>query len=61
MDQMTTRESSAGVSNDKLKLKLKLNEWHSLVSDATQCMRLSHEDEIKFLSSKNVNCESPDY
>ena len=40
------------------KLDLKLSEWNELVSDETQCMRLSQDDEIKFLSSRNKNCKS---
>ena len=38
------------------KLELKLQEWNQVVSDETQCMLLSREDEIKLLSSRNANC-----
>ena len=40
------------------KLELKLQDWNEVVSDETQCMRLSQADEIQLLSSRNDNSES---
>lgn len=40
------------------KLELKLNDWNDVVSDETQCMQLTPQNEIKLLSSRNANCES---
>lgn len=55
MTNMTTDTTMTDTSG---KLELKLQEWNQVVSDETQCMRLSHEDEIKLLSSRNANCTS---
>lgn len=38
-------------------LELKLQEWNSIVSDETQCMRLSPEEEVRYLSQRNKNCK----
>ena len=37
-------------------LKLQKDDWNNLVSDETQCMRLSTEKEIKYLSKLDKNC-----
>ena len=42
---------------DKEKLELKLQEWNDAVSDETQCMHLSQDEEIALLSSRSSNCK----
>ena len=37
-------------------MELKTRDWNAVVSDKTKNLRLSHAEEIKFLSSKNDNC-----
>ena len=37
-------------------MELKIRDWNAVVSDATKNMRLSHAEEMEFLSSKNDNC-----
>lgn len=41
--------ASSPASGDKLELKL--NDWNDVVSDETQCMQLTPQNEIKLLSS----------
>ena len=40
------------------KLHLDLRGWDSIVSDETQCMQLSRDEEIEYLSSRNANRKS---
>ncbi len=36
-------------------LELKLDEWNDVVDDESQCMVLSPDEEIKYLSMRNKN------
>ena len=40
-------------------IKLDWAKWNSYVSNATQCALLPHNEEIKYLSSKDPACKSP--
>lgn len=40
------------------KLELKRFEWNDIVNDHSKCLRLSQEEEIKFLSGKSQNRKS---
>ena len=39
------------------KFELDWPKWNNFVSDTTQCTLLTHEEEVKFLSSKDPACE----
>lgn len=37
-------------------IELKQDEWNNVVDDETQCMVITQEEEIKYLSRLNKNC-----
>ena len=54
--ESATTKVMAPITSEKLHLDLR--GWDSIVSDETQCMQLSRDDEIEYLSSHNANCKS---
>lgn len=39
-------------------LELRRDEWNDIVDDSSQCMRISHQKEVEYLSSQNANRKS---